>query len=358
MLAPVTFITPLTTIRRKRLLPVAGDVSVRKGQAVRATDVVATAHLAPRHYLLNVARGLGISEGQTEQYIERFLGNEIHQGDIIASRGKIGKRIVRAPVDGTIVFVAGGQILIRRTAEPFELKAGYPGTVAELIHERGVIISATGALIQGLWGNGKINGGPLSVLATNPTQELSASQLTENLKGAVVMAGTCVQASALKAAADKNLRGLILASLAPELLPLAQTTPFPVLVTEGFGALGYNPAAFKLLSTNQKRVVTINAEPFDRAHDTRPEIFIAIDAANLSDSEIPPEAALLAPDQRIRVTRAPHQGKLGRIAVLLPGLTIFPNGLRAPAAKIQFETDDSAQASEAIVPLTNLEILF
>lgn len=357
MLAPVTFITPLTTIHRKRLLPIAGEVAVRKGQAVRATDVVASTNLAPRHFMLNVARGLGITEEQTEQYIERFLGNEIHAGDIIASRGKIGKRIVRAPVDGTIVFVAGGQVLLRRTVDPFELKAGYPGTVVELIHERGVIISATGALVQGLWGNGKINSGQLTVLASSPNEELSAGQLTENLKNTVVLAGTCTQANVLKAGADVRLRGLILASLAPELLPMALAAPFPVLITEGFGTLGYSPAAYKLLSTNHKRLTTVNAEPFDPNLDTRPEIFIAIEAPDLSDAEMPPEAAVLAPEQRVRVTRAPYQGKAGRLIALLPGLTIFPNGLRATAARIQFETDDPAQASEGIVPLANLEIL-
>lgn len=358
MLAPVSFITPLTNIRRKRLLPMAGEVAVRKGQTVRATDVVATAYPAPRHYMLNVARGLGITEEQTEQYIERFLGNEIHEGDIIASRGKIGKRIVRAPVDGTIVFVAGGQVLIRRMAEPFELKAGYPGTVAELIHERGVIMSATGALVQGLWGNGKINSGPLTVLASSPNEELTAGKLTESLKGAVALAGTCNQGNVLKAGADIRLRGLILSSLSPELLPMALAAPYPILITEGFGNLGYSPAAYKLLSTNQKRLTTVNAEPFDQNLDTRPEVFIAIDAADLSDAEMPPEAAVLAPEQRVRITRAPYQGKTGRLIALLPGLTIFPNGLRASAAHIQFETDDPAQASEATVPLANLEILF
>lgn len=358
MLAPVTFITPLTTIRRTRLLPVPGEVTVRKGQAVRPTEVIATAQTAPRHYLLNVARGLGISESQTEQYIERFLGNEIHEGDIIASRGKIGKRIVRAPVDGRIVFVAGGQVLIRLTAEPVELLAGYPGTVAELIHERGVIISATGALIQGLWGNGKINAGPLSVLASSPTHELTPADLTESTKNTVVMAGHCKQPNVLKAGADAKLRGLIVASLTPELLPLAAAAPFPIVVTEGFGTLEYNPIAFKLLTTNQKRNVTVNAEVFDRARDTRPEIFVAVEAASLNDAEMPPDATMLAPDQRVRVTRAPYQGKIGRLVALLPGITIFPNGLRAPAARIQFEQDDPAQASESIIPLANLEILF
>jgi len=358
MLAPVSFITPLTTIRRTRLLPIPGEVTVRKGQPVRPTEVVATAQISPRHYLLNVARGLGISDEQTEQHVERFLGNDVHEGDIIASRGRIGKRIVRAPVDGTIVFVAGGQVLIRVNTEPFELKAGFQGVVADLIHERGVIISATGALIQGIWGNGKINIGPLTVLATTPIHELAPGELNESVKGAVVLAGHCKQPDALKAGAEARLRGLILSSLAPELLPMASAAPYPILVTEGLGSLPFNPVAHKLLASNQKRNVTVNAEPYDRAKDTRPEIFIAVEAAELADAELPPEASLLAPGQRVRINRAPYQGKIVRLEAILPGVTVFPNGLRTPAARIRFEKDDPAQVAEALVPLANLEILF
>ncbi len=357
MLAPFSFITPLTTIRRLRMLPMPGEVTARKGQTVRPTEVVATAHTAPRHYMLNVARGLGISDAETEQHVERFLGNDVHEGDIIASRGRFAKRIVRAPVDGTIVFVAGGQVLIRVKTEPEELKAGFPGVVAELIHERGVVISATGALVQGIWGNGKINIGPLSVLATTPNHELTPGELNESVKGAVVLAGHCKQPNALKAGVEARVQGLILASLAPELLPLAAAAPFPILVTEGLSNLPFNPITYKLLSTNQKRKVTVNAEPFDRVRDTRPEIFIGVEAAELSDAEMPTETIFLTPEQRVRISRAPYQGKIGRLTAILPGITIFPNGLRAPAARIQFENDNPVQVSEAVVPLANLEIL-
>jgi hypothetical protein len=113
-----------------------------------------------------------------------------------------------------------------------------------------------------------------------------------------------------------------------------------------------------LLTSNQKRNVTVNAEPFDRAKDTRPEIFIAVEAAELSDAEMPPEASLLAPEQRVRINRSPYQGKIARLEAILSGVTVFPNGLRAPAARVRFEKDDTVQVAEAVVPLVNLEILF
>ena len=49
MYPQMTQIHPLTLIRRNRLLPVPGEVSVRPGQKVKPTDVVAEASIPSRH---------------------------------------------------------------------------------------------------------------------------------------------------------------------------------------------------------------------------------------------------------------------------------------------------------------------
>ena len=58
---PITHILPYTLVKRRRVLPREGRVSVRQGQTVRATDVIATAVLEPRHTMLDVAAGLGVT---------------------------------------------------------------------------------------------------------------------------------------------------------------------------------------------------------------------------------------------------------------------------------------------------------
>ena len=47
-------------------------------------------------------------------------------------------------------------------------------------------------------------------------------------------------------------------------------------VLDGFGAMPMNSAAFKLLTTNNKREVTVNAEHFDRYSGNRPEVIIPL----------------------------------------------------------------------------------
>ena len=112
MLANVTHILPLTTIRRERLLPIPGRVVVRQGQKVKPLDVIAEANLAPDHLLLQVARGLGLSSEEADQRIERHAGDEVVEGDVIASRGGIARRVVRSPASGRIVMVGDGLVLL------------------------------------------------------------------------------------------------------------------------------------------------------------------------------------------------------------------------------------------------------
>jgi hypothetical protein len=150
MLAPVIHIIPLTNIRRERLLPVAGKVLVRANQKVASSDIIAEARLSSEHLLVDVARGLGITPEKADKLIERKVGEQVTADDILAGPvGSIARRIMRAPQEGTIVAIGGGQILLELKSAVIELRAGLPGLVSELIPERGAIIECTGALIPG-----------------------------------------------------------------------------------------------------------------------------------------------------------------------------------------------------------------
>ncbi len=132
-----------------------------------------------------------------------------------------------SPVNGTIVLIGNGQVLIEIRKIPFELKAGFPGDVQEILSDRGVVIETTGALVQGVWGNGPIDQGLLHCLLDSPGQKLTADQLNVGLRGLVVLAGHCSDEEALKAAAELPLKGLILASIAPSLTATALRIKIP-----------------------------------------------------------------------------------------------------------------------------------
>ena len=100
---PVTHVTPLTTIRRERVLPVPGVVTVRVNEKVQASHVVAEAETVPRHFFLDVVRGLGVSQQNVGRHIVRREGDRVDAGEVIAGPVGIARRTIRAPADGRII---------------------------------------------------------------------------------------------------------------------------------------------------------------------------------------------------------------------------------------------------------------
>lgn len=350
MLAPVTHILPITTVRRKRTLPIPGRVIVRRGQKVSATEVVAEAKLAPEHLLLDFGRGLGLNRDLADDQLQVKAGALVEQGDVLAGPVGLAKRVMRAPRNGRVVLARDGLVLLELDSPRYELKAGLPGTVIELLGDRGVVIEATGGLVQGVWGNGHIDSGLMVSLAATPDDLLTAGKLEVGLRGSIVLAGHCEDASALEAAAGLPLRGLVLASLSSTLVPLAESQPFPIMILEGVGQLPINSAVFKILGTGERREAALNAEPWDRFKGSRPELVIPLPAAG--ELPLPRDAEIFTPGQRVRVLRTPHRGEIGTLVDVRPGFAVLPSGVRAPSGEVRLESGVSA-----VLPLANLEVL-
>jgi hypothetical protein len=168
MLSPITHFLPITTIRRERLLPVQGRVIVRKGQKVSATDTIAEAMLAPQHIVLEVARGLGVPANKADAALQFQAGEEISEGDLVAGPIGIGRRVIRSPRSGKVVVAGGGQVLIEVESQPFELKAGIPGPGYGIVHRSRSRDRDHRRIDPGLWGNGNIDFGLLTVLMEAP----------------------------------------------------------------------------------------------------------------------------------------------------------------------------------------------
>jgi len=347
MLAPVTHILPVTTIQRERLLPISGNVIARRGQKVSPTDVIAEANLAPEHILLDVARGLGLSPQKADKLIQRKVGEDVSENDIIAGPASLG-RVMRTPRPGKVVVASGGQVLIEIASRPYELVAGISGVVIELIPDRGAVIATTGSLIQGAWGNGRIDFGLLNIGIKAPDDPITADQLDVSLRGSVFLGGYCRDEAVFSAAADLPLRGLILPSMEASLVPVAMKMRYPILLTEGFGRIAMNSAAFKLLTTNERREVSICAESMDRMKGIRPEIIIPLPASG----DLPIETDTFANGQQVRILRAPHRGQIGTLTNVYEELTSLPIGIRARAGDVQLESGESV-----LLPLANLEVL-
>jgi hypothetical protein len=350
MLAPVTHVLALTTIQRERILPVPGVVNVRLNQRVSANDVVASARWAREHILLDVARKLGVSTAAADRMIRCKEGDELASNVLVASGGGLFPREVRTPREGRVVVVGGGRVLLEVGETNIELRAGLSGQIMQIVPERGVVIQTAGALIQGVWGNGRIETGMLVNLMEKPDSVLEVGRLDVSLRGSVLLAGMVRDAETLRAAAELPVRGLILSSLQPSLIPFALQMRYPILAMDGIGKLPMNSAAYRLLTTNAQREATVNAEMFDRYSGARPEVIVPLPVS--VEPAQPNDMETFAPGQQVRLRAAPHFGMIASLVRLHTGSVTLPSGLRAHAADVRLENGE-----EILVPLANLEVV-
>lgn len=350
MLAPVHHVIGYTTIIRERTLPVSGNVTARLQQKVTAGDVVAEAHWAREHVLIDVSRQLGLSPAAADRLIKCKVDDQISaSAEIAVGRGMFPRR-VRAPRDGRVVAAGGGQVLMEVGDAKIELRAGIPGIVTQILPGRGVVIQASGALVQGVWGNGRADSGSLVNMLETPDTVLTPNRLDVSLRGSIILGGIVKDMDTLQAVADLPARGLIASSLHPSLIQKAREMRFPIILTEGMGTLPMNSAAYKLLTTNAKRDVTINAEVYDRYTGARPEVIIPLPIT--SEPPLSHEVETFAPGLQVRMRRPPAMGMIGSILAIKPGLTVLPSGLRAPAADVKLENGETITA-----PLINMEVV-
>lgn len=350
MLASIIHILPLTSIRRERVMPVPGRVLVRQGQKVQPHDIIAEAILAPEHLLLNVARSLGVSSKNVQSLIQREVGEQVVEGDLIAGPVGITRKVLRAPVSGRIALIRAGKVLFEVEKQPDQLRAGMAGIVTDLVADRGAIIETTGALVQGIWGNGRMDFGLLQNNLETPDGKLTSEQVDVSLRGTVVLGGYCDEPEALRNAANIPLKGLILSSMSASLVPLAKRIPVPIILLRGFGFRPLDSASYRLLSTNSNREVVVNAVALDRFGGTRPEIFIPLSGQD--DRSHPPEAEVFEIGQKVRLANSFSVHSIGTIDYITDKPVLLPSGLQSVSAHLIIENQESV-----IMPLANLEIL-
>jgi hypothetical protein len=351
-----TRIARLTSVRVERLLPVQGEVLVAAGDWVEPSDVVARCQARGGIQVVDVGTALDMPHDRAAKLVLKSVGEKVQAGDVLAeSKGMLGgsRRRCTAPVDGQVTALRKGWVLIESSPSTFELRAQMKGQVTGVIPDLGVVITAVGTLIQGAWGSGGDAEGVLKIAVDRPRKPLLARYLDASCHGTLLVAGRILDRHAVEQAVEAKVRGIIVGSVAAELVPLLQSVPYPALITEGFGDLPMSQEVFALLrnSTGREAMLRTGAETSLSAK--RPEVLIPLKV----EGELPPDAngpPSFRVGMLVRGLRAPHFGTTGTV-VGLPALAqVMESGARLAVAEVERLKDGEIVP----IPLTNLEPVY
>lgn len=333
---PTSHLTLLATLRRRRLLPWPGTVVVQEQQKVDANDLIGQAYVPDSYRLMNVAARLGVPKNKASQFMTRQDGDMVKKGDVIAKRASLFGLVVdtvEARVNGQLVLSGDGKALLASIPAPVELRANLPGVITNVIEGMGASIQATGALMEGAWGNGKEAYAVLAIVSHTPQAPLAAEDIEGSLKGALAVVSVIPEASLLKKLLEAEVRGVIVGSMPAEAWPTAQAAKVPVMLAEGFHGRGFNPATFDFLSDASGREAWLNAQGLNWHQAQRPELLVPLPAPGQSPPP-PVDGNALAIGARVRVIRGPHAGQTGQVVALSARPVALPNGGRARVAAV------------------------
>lgn len=363
-------VTPKILLKKKRILPLKGDVVVKKGQKVDADDVVARTELPGKVIPVNAANILGVQPADLHKNITVELGTKLKKGDVYASAKVffgLFKQTLKAPSDDVTLETVSqvtGKVLLREKPLPVEVKAYITGTVTDVYPEEGVEVESWGAMAQGIFGIGGETNGLIRMVCSTPHEALTPEKISEDHKDCIVVGGSIVTAAALEKAIKCKVRAIVVGGFNDQdlrnflgydlgvAITGSENKGITLVVTEGFGEIPMTERTFELLKQYEGTRACCHGATQIRAGVIRPEVVIPMEESQLKKGE-EVTAGALQPGTPIRVIREPYFGRLGRVTALPPELTPLESETKARVLKLKFEDD----GTEATVPRANVEIL-
>ena len=361
-------VTRSTIIRKRRLLPLKGEVLVKEGEQVKAEQVIARTDLPGEVETINVVNRLGIEPDMIFNYMLKKEGEKIEIDEALAESKpfiKWFKTTVKSPVAGTVEKISDvtGQVLIREKPRPVELRAYIDGKVVEVFENEGVAVETHCAFIQGIFGVGKEQAGEILVVVSSPDAPLEAGMIPSDCRGKIIIGGSLVTRDAITAANKGGAVGIVVGGMHAKTLNEilgydlgvaitgTEDIPTSIVCTEGFGQIAMAGRTFELLKELEGRRASLSGATQIRAGVIRPEIIVPI-AEDTQEATEKPEASALDVGDLIRVIREPYFGRIGKVSALPPELTKVESETMVRILEAQFPDGE-----KAILPRANIELI-
>lgn len=286
-------------VSKERKLPIPGEILVKIGDKVTADTIVARAYIPSEFEIINAAAILGLDvierHGKRTCDLGKCMikkeGDEVEEGEIIAKRQVFFgafKYECSSSIKGMIEYISdeSGQVILRRPPKPLDLKAYIPGIVTSVSANESVVIDASAAFIQGIFGIGGERVGELIVLSNSPDEVLEEKNITSEHRSKIIVGGSFVTSEALKKAVELEVSGIIvggindkdLISFVGHEIGVAVTgreeVGLTLIITEGFGKISMAEKTFNILKKSNNMLTCINGATQIRAGVIRPEIII------------------------------------------------------------------------------------
>ena len=348
----ISNVKPLALIKRERILPRPGEVTLRIGQQVNPAQIVARTMEKPHYTVLNAARVLGVPPQDVPRYLLVEEGANLVKGTpLLRKAGSLGRsRRYNSPVDGVVYHIYNGRLILQLKPEVIELRAMVRGYVNNVIAHRGVVLETTGTLVQALWGSGQEGSGKLKIGSRDEKSELTTDAIDRESRGAVMIAGTILDGSVLATLEQNGVKGVIVGSMSAALCAAAVQLTLPVILTDGIGAEGMSRAIFRVLQDAQGQEASLFGQ-YNAQSGERPEIVVPL-PANTSPVNPTLPGTKLEIGQTVRITRAPYLGKAGKISRLYDRAKISDIGIHMLGVDVTLPNGEVVY-----VPYPNLDLL-
>lgn len=362
-------VSPRTRLRKRRLLPLAGDVLVNVGDRVEAQQVVAQTFMPGDVMPLNMAKLLAIPPADVPDCMLKKKGDRIAPGEPIArTKGIFGKFRTEylSRVAGTIESISSvtGQLIVRGESQPVQVKAYLSGTVVEIIPGEGCLIEADATMIQGIFGIGGETFGSIRLACQRPDQELAGDLITPDMKGCIVVGGARMTGQAIQQARsvgasvlvsggidDQDLRTFLGYDLGVAITGSEQLG-LTVIITEGFGEIAMAERTFNLFASREGAAAAANGTTQIRAGVMRPEIVIPLAGQPTAERPAAQAAGYLEIGMPVRIVSDPYFGLIGQVSALPPEPRVLESGSKARVLEVTFKSGEGV-----IIPRANVELI-
>lgn len=359
-----------TKLTSQRILPLLGDVIVKKGDVLKAEDVVARAHLPGKVHAINAVNRLGIQPKEIREYMLKKEGEPVRKDEIIAETKpwiKMLKSVLLAPITGTIetISTVTGQVLLREPPKPIQVLAYIDGTVTEVMEKEGVVMETTATFIQGIFGVGGEIAGELAIAVDKPDDVLTDDHIKPAYKDKIIVGGAFIRHNVIDRAKKVGVKGIIVGGFDDEDLKKllgydlgvaitgSEEIGITLILTEGFGQIPMADKTFELLKSRTGAKASMNGATQIRAGVVRPEIVIPYETNKLSGKETDkPVNRGMEIGDFVRIIRVPYFGKMGKIKELP-----FPPQKIETEAMVRILEVEFPDGSTAIVPRANVEMI-